>query len=85
MSAIRLGFAGMLTAVLLAGCGANPAWDNTQATMDPMEKYAADMKAKQDAAPPIPTTPRPIAAAPAPATTGSTAQAQAPAPAPKAQ
>jgi outer membrane murein-binding lipoprotein Lpp len=56
----------VLGGLLLSGCSAKPEWDNTQATMDPIEKYSAEMKAKQDAAPPIPATPKPVAAAPAP-------------------
>jgi PBP1b-binding outer membrane lipoprotein LpoB len=64
---------------MLSGCSAKPEWDNTQATMDPHERYAQEMKAKQDAAPPIPAAPKvPVASATA-------APATAQAPAPKAQ
>ena len=65
MKAINYGLAAIVMAAFVSGCGANPAWDNTQATMDPHDKYAADMKAKQDASPPIPETPRAPVAAPA--------------------
>ena len=85
MTMLIRGLGALTVAAILSGCGANPAWDNTQATMDPHDRFAAEMKAKQDAAPPIPTTPKPVAAVPAPATTGSTAQAQTQPPAPKAQ
>jgi hypothetical protein len=66
---------------MLGGCSAKPEWDNTQATMDPHERFAQDMKAKQDAAPPIPAAPK----APVAATTAAPATAQAQAPVPKAQ
>ncbi len=66
MKTIICGLAALGMAAFVSGCGANPAWDNTQATMDPHDKYAAEMKAKQDAAPPIPDSPKAPVAAPAP-------------------
>ena len=66
MKTIIFGFVAVGMAAFVSGCGANPAWDNTQATMDPHDKYAAEMKAKQDAAPPIPETPKAPVVAPAP-------------------
>ena len=66
MKTMFYGIAAIVLAAFVTGCGANPAWDNTQATMDPHDKYAAEMKAKQDAAPPIPDSPKaPVAQAPA--------------------
>lgn len=63
---------------MLAGCSAKPEWDNTQANLDPHERYAQEMKARQDASPPIAAAPKaPVAAA---ATTAPAAQAAAPAP-----
>lgn len=66
MKVILSAIAALSMAALVSGCGANPAWDNTQATMDPHDKYAAEMKAKQDAAPPIPESPKAPVVAPAP-------------------
>jgi hypothetical protein len=48
----------LYVAVLVAACGQAPAWlpkgtDSTEATMDPFERSANEMRKKQDAAPPV--------------------------------